>query len=191
MKFIIYILLFGSLNLISQHDYKSNNSNSSHQEYPHHASMLLGATSGLYDNGNTGFTFGLEYEYKFLELLPIMGVGFEFETVVFDNPEYIFGFPVFLHPYKGFKFFISPNLILREEETTENNPTEKESGKIQFQSDNELNNNTIHSKYKFFIRMGAGYDFHFEQFSITPIMSIDLIEANTYLVYGVSFGYSF
>lgn len=189
-KFII-LFAFLPIYLFAQHDYNSehNEHSESHSQHAkNHMGMFLGATSGMYEHGETGFTVGLEYERLLNSTSPIMGIGLLFEAVMMEETEFVVGVPIFVHPYKGFKFFVSPNMIFRgEEETAIADNADKHT--IKFQSDAE--ENVIHSTEKFFIRMGMGYDFHFEKFAVSPTISFDLIESNTYLVYGIGFGYSF
>lgn len=178
MKKIILLIIIPFF-AFAQHDYSAGTKSETEHGYSHHASAFLGATSGVFENAATGFTIGLEYEYIFGSTSPLMGIGGLFEAVIFEETEYVLGIPIFIHPYKGFKFFVSPNMLFREE------------GEINRKDNEIVGENLIESSNKFFIRMGAGYDFHFDNFALTPSVSFDLIEAKSYLVYGINFGILF
>jgi len=47
------------------------------------------------------------------------------------------------------------------------------------------------TKTKGLIRFGAGYDFHFSFFTISPSIDFDFLRSSTILVWGVNFGIGF
>jgi hypothetical protein len=188
MKIFLLLVIIPAV-LFAQHDYnKTEHKQHTEHHFNHHIEVFLGATSGIYEDAETGFTAGLEYEYIMNSTLPVMGAGVILETVVFEETEFIVGLPIFVHPYLGFKFFVAPSMIFREEGEVSEVISDKHSIKF---LEETASGNVIHSSNKFFIRMGAGYDFHFDNFAVTPTVSFDLIEAHSYLVYGVAFGILF
>ncbi len=145
----------------------------------HHAALFLGATSGTYSEGHTYFTAGLEYEYLFLQTNPSIGIGLIAEMVMADHSETVLALPLIVHPYSGFKFFVAPAIIMYSETIpASSDPWNEEA--VTNESDTE-----------WFVRLGAGYDFHFNQFSVSPLLSVDFIAGHSYLVYGLSFGIGF
>lgn len=145
----------------------------------HHAAAFLGATTGTYTDGHTSLTVGLEYEYIFSELSPKIGVGFIGEMVFAEHSETVFALPFIVHPIYDLKVFVAPALIMFSEEI----PGQKDP------FGNEIV--TTESSNEWFVRIGAGWDFHFDQFSVSPLLSADLIAGKLYLVYGLSFGIGF
>ena len=147
--------------------------------YHHHAAVFLGATTGTYTEGHTSLTTGLEYEYILSELTPKMGIGFIGEMVFAEHTETVLALPVIVHPFHDLKLFVAPALIMFSEDV----PGQKDP------FGNEVV--TTESSNEWFVRIGGGWDFHFDQFSVSPLVSADLIAGKLYLVYGVSFGIGF
>lgn len=145
----------------------------------HHAAAFLGATTGTYTDGHTSLTVGFEYEYILSELSPKMGIGFIGEMVFAEHSETVLALPIIVHPYYDLKLFVAPALIMFSEEIV--------GQKDPFGNDVV----TTESSNEWFVRIGGGWDFHFDQFSVSPLVSADLIAGKLYLVYGISFGIGF
>ena len=129
-----------------------------HQEshyHRHHVGLLLGNT---HEEGEDEFTIGLDYEYHFTQYF---GIGVLSEYVGEDEREGIGMVPLFIHPYKGWRFLAAPGVKPKAEET------------------------------KFVWRLGIGYRFPIRNWTIAPEFNIDFTEGRTVEVYGVSFGYGF
>jgi hypothetical protein len=123
----------------------------------HRIELFLGDT---FEDGEHDFSPGLTYEYR---PIAIFGVGafWEFSHKEFDK----FGIPLFIHPYKGFRFVLAPGLNYVGEEDR---------------------------RFLFLFRTGIGYEFEMGRWSITPEINYDFIEeGENALVFGVSFGFGF
>jgi hypothetical protein len=94
-------------------------------------------------------------------LRPLFGVGGLVEYAGGDLETTIVAGALFIHPVGGLKFILAPGV---EHEGDEN---------------------------EFLFRAGVYYDFFFGNFSITPTFSVDFVDGEEDLVYGVSFGYGF
>jgi hypothetical protein len=154
-----------------------------HGTHPnHHASLFVGAASGIYDDGSTHPAFGLEYEYLFTDTKPVLGIGLLAEFVVGDHTETILGAPVFVHPWRGLKFFAMPAVMITSHDNSHAAEPHEEL---------TLEENKKSSDFQFLIRPGAGYDFHFGSFAITPLIAADVIESKFIIVFGIDFGIIF
>ncbi len=170
--------------------------------HPHHAGIFLGGTSDTSIPFEFNFTAGIDYEYRFLHTTPNVGIGFIGEMVMAEHTEYIAAMPLFIHPWKELKVFFAPGYITSSGSHTTDHLT-TETGDTQTHSLKPMSTilaedaataeeeNISHSNSHFFVRFGAGYDFHFNQYSITPTISADIIESTVYTVYGVAFGIGF
>jgi hypothetical protein len=120
-----------------------------------HVGLLLGNT---HEQGEDEFTIGLDYEYRFSQYA---GIGFLLEYVGEDAREGVGMVPLFIHPYKGFRFIAAAGVKPKADET------------------------------KFVWRLGIGYRFPIGNWTIAPEFNLDFTEGRTVEVYGVSFGYGF
>ena len=120
-----------------------------------HVGLFLGST---HEEGEDEFTIGLDYEYRFSQYV---GIGVLLEYVGEDDREGVGMVPLFLHPYRGFRWVAAAGLKPKAEET------------------------------KFIWRLGIGYRFPIGNWTIAPEFNLDFTEGNTVEVYGVSFGYGF
>ncbi len=78
-------------------------------EHPNEVALII---AGTYEEGETNFTTGIEFE----RLLPHrLGLGDAAEYLV--DGSWVFVFPVYFHPVGGFKVFTGPGV----EHTTEEN----------------------------------------------------------------------
>ena len=129
-----------------------------HEEHfgPHSLELFLGDT---HDDGENDFTLGIGYEYRINQMF---GVGVLFEGVKGEVRELVILVPLYLYPYKGWRFVLAPALEV-EEQTRDKN---------------------------FLIRVGAAYEFEIGRWSIAPEFNLDSIREGT-PVFGVSFGYKF
>ena len=128
-------------------------------EKPHyhrnHVGLFLGNT---HEEGEDEFTIGLDYEYRFSQYV---GIGVLLEYVGEDERKGIGMVPLFIHPYKGFRFLAAAGVKPKAEET------------------------------KFVWRLGIGYRFPIGKWTIAPEFNLDFTEGKTVEVFGVSFGYGF
>ncbi len=120
-----------------------------------HLGLMLGNT---HEQGEDEFTIGLDYEYRFSQYV---GIGVLLEYVGEDAREGVGMVPLFIHPYKGFRFLAAAGVKPKADET------------------------------KFIWRLGIGYRFPIGNWTIAPEFNLDFTEGRTVEVYGVSFGYGF
>ena len=123
--------------------------------YMHRVELFLGNT---HDEGEDGFSVGLAYERRLSELF---GVGGIVEYTGGDFDMWLAGAPIFIHPFKGFRFLLAPGIEHK------------------------------HGENEFLFRAGLAYEFEFDRWSITPEFNIDFVDGEEALVYGLSFGYGF
>jgi len=127
-------------------------------ENRHGIELFLGNT---HEDGEDGFSVGLSYEYRLNQLFGIGGIV-EYASGVFR--EWVLAVPLFLHPYKGWRFLVAPGVDIPDND-----------------GDNE-----------FLFRVGAAYEFEIgEKWAITPEFNVDFVDNSEVLVYGLSFGYKF
>ncbi|MBT8367860.1 MAG: hypothetical protein KJP23_24465 [Deltaproteobacteria bacterium] len=120
-----------------------------------HVGLFLGNT---HEEGEDEFTIGLDYEYRFSQYV---GIGVLLEYVGEDDREGVGMVPLFLHPYKGFRWVVAAGVKPKADET------------------------------KFIWRLGIGYRFPIGNWTIAPEFNLDFTEGKTVEVYGASFGYGF
>ena len=136
-------------------------STSSKAVYKGHKNHLALFTGITHHEDNDEFSIGLDYEYRFHK---IFGIGGLVEYTGGDCDSWIFGVPVFIHPYKGAQFIVAPGFISEDDETD------------------------------FLLRLGAGYQVEIGKgWSLTPQYNVDFIEGESELaqVIGVALGFAF
>jgi len=125
-------------------------------EYPHRLELFLGGTQA---EESLDLAVGLSYEYR---LSRLFGLGAFLEYAKKEHDAWILAVPVYLHPYKGFRFLLAPGV---EREVSRN---------------------------RFLFRAGVAYEIEIRRWSIAPEFNVDLPDGGpTALVFGVSFGYAF
>jgi len=67
-------------------------------------SLFAGVTD---DRGETGFSMGLDYEYKFSE---IFGIGGLVDVAGGDVRTFVVGVPIFAHPLGGLVLLLAPGI---------------------------------------------------------------------------------
>ena len=123
---------------------------------------LVGAITE-FDSGVTDPTIGIEYEY----LTPLwngrIGVGAAYEVIIGDHDENVTVAVVnaVVHPWKSSKVILGVG---------------QESG---------------HGVSHSLTRVGLGYDFHVDKFSVGPIFSADFVDGHTNYVIGGAVGMGF
>lgn len=127
-------------------------------ENRHGIELFIGNT---HDDGEDGFTVGLGYEYRLNQLL---GIGGMVEYAGGDFKDWVLVVPFALHPYKGWRFFVAPGVLIHNSNAEE-----------------------------FLFRVGASYEFEIgKKWAITPGINANFIERNRdALIFGLSFGYKF
>jgi hypothetical protein len=127
-------------------------------ESRHRVELFLGNT---HDDGENGLSIGLGYEYRIVEYL---GVGLFAEYADGDFREWVFGAPLYIHPYKGWRLLMAPGVDV--ERGDKGDP-------------------------EFLFRTGLAYEFEFDAWSVTPEFNVDFVDSDQVFVYGVSFGWGF
>lgn len=154
-------------------------SNAQHAEHYHHAGLFLGAASNI-SEGHTGAAVGLDYEYMFYKGEVSAGVGGYGEIVFQEHKEFLFGPAIFAHFFHDMKIWAAPSLMFLE-------ATEHDEHYAQDDYLNLTDNGTT----RFVMRFGAGYDFHYENLTISPVLNFDVSCCQLSLVYGVVVGLGF
>ena len=127
-------------------------------ENRHGIELFLGNT---HDDGEDGFSVGLSYEYRLNQLFGIGGIV-EYASGVLR--EWVLAVPLFLHPYKGWRFLVAPGVTIPDND-----------------GDDE-----------FVFRVGVAYEFEIgEKWAIIPEFNVDFVDNSEVLVYGLNFGYKF
>ncbi len=194
MKYLIlgiFVTFASFVNLSAQESHEQ-------EVHPHHAGIFLGGTTDTDIAFEFNFTLGIDYEYRFIHTTPNVGVGVIGEIVMAEHTEYIAALPLFVHPWQGLKVYFAPGYItasaVDHATPTGETPTAQKlmpQDRILAGGESNLEENVVESNSHFFVRFGAGYDFHYQQFSITPTISADIIESTVYVVYGVGLGIGF
>ncbi len=171
-----------------------------HKVHEHHAGIFLGGTTNTDIAFEFNFTVGIDYEYRFIHTTPNVGIGLIGEIVLAEHTEYIAALPLFIHPWQGLKLFFAPGYITASDSHTTDHTLETgDTQTHKFEAndvllagtESALEENISHSNSHFFVRFGAAYDFHYQQFSISPTISADIIESTVFVVYGVGLGIGF
>jgi hypothetical protein len=127
-------------------------------ENRHGIELFIGNT---HDDGEDGFSVGLSYEYRLNQLF---GIGGEVEYAGGDFKEWALMVPIFLHPYKGWRFLVAPGVSIPDNDDDD----------------------------EFLFRVGAAYEFEIgEKWAITPEFNVDFVDNSEELIYGLNFGYKF
>lgn len=142
----------------------------SNNETPKHIpGIFLGYTNA---QGDTEFTYGIEYEYKFSKL---WGAGLVYERT--DEAHHGVGVnvalaSVYLHPWKALRIGLGYG---------------KET--VRSYTDNSDTEHPHHheSHDESLIRTSLSYDFHVGDFGIAPTLAFDFVDSETATVFGVAF----
>lgn len=175
MKYLFYFLFVLNLAFIptlAQDEENSSTEGTSEAEHSNELGLFLGGTSFTGLGSWSAFTAAIEYERYFGET-PLVYVGLSGEYVSGDHSEFLVGVPLGVE-MSHFKLYIAPTIVFEKE-------------KAVVLPDENLKESTT----KFFIRLGTGYKFTFNNFSLTPNVALDIISSNTYVVYGVTMGFGF
>jgi hypothetical protein len=156
-KFVLYIMAFvlsmPFQALAAEEEHEKHKETNYH---PNHVGLFLGSTHD--EEEEHKFTIGLDYEYRFSQYF---GIGVLVEYVGEAEREGVGLVPLFVHPYKGFRFMAAPGIKPARDED------------------------------KFLWRLGVAYRFPIGNWTIAPEFNIDFSGGETAEVYGVSVGYGF
>ncbi len=98
------------------------------------------------------------------------------EVTFAESEVFLVGVPIFLHPSKGLILGVAPGVGISDEIAV----TETEGGEQQ-----------VETQTNFLLRFIAGYETEFNGLTLAPTVSIDLVDGEESLVYGVSLGKGF
>ncbi len=192
MKIIIRLSLalsfFFSINALAQHhDAEQTETHDStatkHHAHYHknHFAIFTGGTTEFGSDNDTHFTLGADYVRRFTET-GFLGVGVFGEIVFADHTKYLLGLPLYLYPARHLWVRAGPGLEIFEESKSHSGSQSAE------RSSSGSKEETI---TKFLLRAGIGYDYEVRGFTIGPSVSVDFIESDTILVWGVNIGKGF
>jgi len=138
----------------------------SHEFHRHHIALIAGNTQN--EDSKNGLSVGVDYEYRINKWLGIGGLveytGGDFEHLLLIAPLYI-------HPYKGWLFNVSPGTEIHKEH-----------------GDHEEDKKTR----DWIVRTGVAYQFPFgKRYTIGPEFNVDFSEHETLFVYGIAIGLGF
>ncbi len=159
------------------------NAREDESEKANHIALFMGANSLTSAGSRTSASLGLDYERRIVSSDISFGTGAYLEGSFGKSTEFVFGVPAVLHFAGGPKFWLAPSYAanLEKEELTE---AELDPASPGFK-------NVHYSSSAFFMRFGTGWDFEFDNFTLTPSLSADIISSKTYLAWGINFGYAF
>jgi hypothetical protein len=122
--------------------------------------LFIGYTSEDGEHGSeSGGSIGIVYERR---LSSLFGTGGFLEFTSGDLEKWSVGIPLFIHPYKQFRFNLTPGLERR------------------------------HGKDKFLFRTGVAYEFELpENWVIAPEFNLDFVDGQEAYVFGISVGVGF
>jgi hypothetical protein len=156
--------LVSALLSLTPHLLAAEQTSSTHQdsELYHHnvVELFLGSTYEDGDHGSeNGFSIAFTYERRLSEFV---GVGGFYEYAAGDFDKWSIGVPLFIHPYKGWRFQLAPGLEHRE------------------------------SNDEFLFRIGAAYEFVLsDRWLMMPEFAVDFVDGKEAFVYGLVLGYGF
>lgn len=159
--------------------------------HKHHFGIFAGVTNNI-DAELSDFSVGVDYEYFINLASQKVGIGFIGDVVFADHTEYIAMGGIFYHPSSSFKIIIGNGIAAAEHEVhaiyTENGDGYNSLAKL-----NTVNAESSESEWvtHYVLRLGAAYDFHIGNFSISPTFNYDLIDGHGYAIYGLTFGIGF
>ena len=122
--------------------------------------LFVGNThEDAHHGSENGFTVGFTYERR---LSALWGVGGSYEYVAGDFDKWSVGIPLFVHPYKGWRFQLAPGLEHKKGED------------------------------EFLLRIGAAYEFMLsDRWMLIPEIAVDFVDGEEEIVYGLAFGFGF
>lgn len=176
MKYLFYLLFALNLTLLpsfAQDEENTATETTAETEHSNELGLFIGGTSFTGVGSWNAFTAAIEYE-RFFGTEPLVFVGLSGEYVAGDHSETLVGLPLGVE-MSHFKLYIAPTVVFEKEVAATENSEE----------------NLKESTTKFFIRLGTGYKFTFNNFSLTPNAALDIISSKTYVVYGITFGLGF
>lgn len=143
------------------------------REKPHHVSVILGGTH-VFEPNHTGFTIGIDYEYRVSQLLGLGGVV----EYAFDEVDaWTLLAPADIHLTNQWTLQVGPGvefIDVTEEIMLPDGSFEEE----------------VISETNFVFRVGTFYEFKVGEFTIAPQVHYDITRSDA-LVFGIAIGRAF
>jgi len=179
---ILFITLISCMGLFAQHHADDHHAPHAHSYHKHHIAVFNGGATN-FDHHVSGYTMGIDYEYRFFEQL---GIGLTGEYLFLNDGEgeSIFALPIYFHPLKGLKLSFAPIGINASAHET----ADLKSGNA---TAPELQHHAPTKEWHFGSRVNIGYDIPVGKITVGPIVGLDMINHTQALIYEVSFGYGF
>lgn len=155
---VIVALMFSSMAVADE-----THAGSDHSFHKNHAALFLGNTQG--EHGDSGISMGVDYEHRINKWF---GLGGLVEYAGGDLGNLRIALPLFIHPYKEWRFIAAVGGEIYKEHGSEG----KDRG--------------------FVFRTGVGYLFPVgNDFTVAPEFFVDFSEHETLIIFGLSVGYGF
>lgn len=137
-----------------------------HEFHRHHSALIISNTQN--EEGDNGFTVGVDYEYRFNQWA---GIGGLVEYAGGDFEHLVLAVPLYIHPYKNWLLVVAGGAEVHKEHD------EHEENK---------------QKREWIVRTGIAYQFPFaDKWTIAPVFNVDFSEHETLFVYGIAIGFGF
>ena len=136
---------------------------------------------GSHSDEDNGFTFGVDYEFKFHQYF---GAGGFVEFIRGDFDERAFGALFYLRPAGGWTIFTGPGWEKRFR-------TEQEGGSIPSAGRSSQSAEGTEEGVEFLWRVGLIYGIPVGRITISPNVMVDFLKDNQVFVYGVTFSLGF
>lgn len=159
-----------------------------HEFHKNHVGLFLGAMTHLHGKNETSFAIGGTYERRFTEMF---GVEVLVDGAIGDHERTVlFAVGPTIHPFWEFKFMAGPGFEISEEESQSG--SSHSSGLSSVQASGGSGGTSTHTHVNFILGVGAAYDFHIGEFSLTPTVYVDFLgQEKANVTYGVGLGYGF
>ena len=154
----LYLAITAPLLLAAEHDQAAHPDAEHRHKYV--AEFFIGNTyEDTHHGSENGFTVGFTYERR---LSTLWGVGGAYEYAAGDFDKWSIAVPLFIHPYKGWRFELVPGLEHKKSED------------------------------EFLLRIGAACEFMLsDQWMLIPEIAVDFVDGEEAIVYGLAFGSGF
>ncbi len=150
-----------------------------------HTGLFLGANHNA-GNANTSFTLGIHHEMFARSRTPYFSIGMMGEVAFAGHNEFLGAIPFYFHPARFLKFWIGPGL------KATSNPDENNNNNNNSSNNNGHNDSMMGNwQSNFLVRIGGAYEFHFDEYTVSPAVSADILNHEIYWVFGIVFGLSY
>lgn len=152
------------LAITAPHLLAAEQTQSAHRDAGHYhqnvVELFIGNTyENTHHGSENGFTVGFTYERR---LSTLLGVGGAYEYTAGDFDKWSIGIPLFIHPYKGWRFQLAPGLEHKKGED------------------------------EFLFRIGAAYGFMLsDRWMMIPEIAVDFVDGDEAVVFGLAVGFGF